>query len=81
MLKQFWQRWSTEYLQNLQTILKWQHRFNSLKIGALVLVKDERFPPSKWALGRIIDVHPGDDGLVRTRVKLPEQSLQNEFTI
>lgn len=65
MLEQFWKRWSTEYLQHLQTLSKWQHRFHSLKIGSLVLVKDERYPPSKWALGRVIDVHPGQDNLVR----------------
>lgn len=31
----------------------------------MVLVIDERYPPSKWPLGRIIDTHPGKDGLTR----------------
>lgn len=75
MLEQFWQRWSTEYLQYLQTISKWQHRFNSLKIGSLVLVKDERYPPSKWALGRVTDVNPGKDGLVRVATVRTQQSV------
>ncbi|EFN72087.1 hypothetical protein EAG_06152, partial [Camponotus floridanus] len=29
------------------------------------LVVDERYPPSKWPLGRIIQLHPGKDGQVR----------------
>lgn len=37
----------------------------SLQKDSLVLVVDERYPPSKWPLGRILDVHPGADGHVR----------------
>lgn len=59
MLEQFWKRWSSEYFQRLQTLSKWQQQKDSIKIGTLVLVKDERYPPSKWALGRIIEVHSG----------------------
>lgn len=33
--------------------------------GVLVLLKDDRFPPFQWAIGRIIDVHPGEDGIIR----------------
>ncbi|XP_076299886.1 uncharacterized protein LOC143218542 [Lasioglossum baleicum] len=65
MLERFWIRWSAEYLQHLQTISQWQRRSDAFKIGSLELVADERYPPSKWALGRIIDVHPGQDNLVR----------------
>lgn len=65
MTKSFWQRWSSEYLHQFQTASKWYRKRNSLQKGALVLIKDERFPPSKWPLARIIDIHPGTDGLVR----------------
>jgi len=37
----------------------------SLEKGTLVLVVDERYPPSKWSLGRIIQTHPGKDGHTR----------------
>ncbi|CAG7835706.1 unnamed protein product [Allacma fusca] len=33
--------------------------------GTLVLLKDERLPPTEGKLGRIVQVHPGPDGLVR----------------
>ncbi|XP_043498397.1 uncharacterized protein LOC122521619 [Polistes fuscatus] len=33
--------------------------------GSLVLITDERLPPSKWPLARVIKLHPGKDGLCR----------------
>lgn len=65
MLQSFWKRWTQEYLVTLQNRYKWSSPENSLKINDLVIVKNECLPPSKWLLGRIIDTHPGNDGLVR----------------
>jgi hypothetical protein len=30
-----------------------------------VLLKDENLQPTRWVLGRITTIHPGQDGLVR----------------
>lgn len=38
---------------------------DNLKIGDLVIVKDENISPSKWPLARISEVHPSIDGSVR----------------
>ncbi|XP_059056144.1 uncharacterized protein LOC131850012 [Achroia grisella] len=66
MVQHFWDRWTREYLSRLQQRPKWTKRHNNdIKIGDLVIVKDENLPPGKWSLARIIDVHPGDDGLIR----------------
>lgn len=65
-LKQhFWTRWSKEYLSQLQERHKWRTPQKDLQIGAMVLVKDEHLPPSKWQLGRIHELHPGQDNVVR----------------
>lgn len=61
----FWSRWSQEYICELQQRTKWQTRHPNLKLGQMVLIKDERCPPLKWPLGRITSVHPGPDGAVR----------------
>uniref|UniRef100_A0A182WI52 CCHC-type domain-containing protein n=1 Tax=Anopheles minimus TaxID=112268 RepID=A0A182WI52_9DIPT len=37
----------------------------NIEIGQLVLVKDESTGPLHWPLGRIIKLHPGNDGLTR----------------
>ena len=65
MAELFWQRWSKEYMQRLIGMSKWYHRSRNLAVGDVVLITDERYPPSKWPLARVSDVHPGADGLVR----------------
>ncbi|XP_030767150.1 uncharacterized protein LOC115890927 [Sitophilus oryzae] len=69
----FWQRWSREYLSTLQTRSKWKtSQQNNLNIGRLVILKEESSPPLQWTRGRIVDIHPGSDGLVRVvSVKVP----------
>ncbi|XP_011870855.1 PREDICTED: uncharacterized protein LOC105563679 [Vollenhovia emeryi] len=59
MLQSFWSRWSTEYLQRLHAMYKWNRVVPSLDEGSLVLVIDERYPPSKWPLARVIKTHTG----------------------
>ncbi|XP_049878925.1 uncharacterized protein LOC126375884 [Pectinophora gossypiella] len=62
---QFWNRWSKEYIAELQHRVKWRSCKNELKLDSLVVVKDDQLPPLKWRLGRIVAVHPGPDGIVR----------------
>lgn len=61
----FWHRWQKEYLTTLQTRPKWKKSQENIKIGDMVLIKDERQPPTKWAMGRILNCHPGPDGRIR----------------
>lgn len=65
MVQQFWKRWSTEYLSTLQHRPKWMTKEQNLKIGDLVLIKEDNYPPLKWSMGRIIETHPGKDDIVR----------------
>ncbi|XP_011861147.1 PREDICTED: uncharacterized protein LOC105558193 [Vollenhovia emeryi] len=65
MLESFWKRWSQECLQRYLAVYKWNRANPSIQEGSLVLVVDERYPPSKWPLGRIVKTHPGKDGLTR----------------
>lgn len=65
MQQQFWRRWSTEYLHQLQTKSKWLHPKENISVGDLVLVKEDNLPPGKWAMARVLDLHPGNDGYVR----------------
>lgn len=38
---------------------------NIIPIGAMVLLKDDLAPSLKWSLGRVVEVKPGKDGIVR----------------
>ncbi|XP_043276020.1 uncharacterized protein [Venturia canescens] len=65
MLEQIWKAWTKDYLHTLQQRSKWRTSAHSLKLGALVLLKNESLPPTRWEFARVIDTHPGPDGLVR----------------
>ena len=66
----FWLRWAREYLPNLLERKKWNTLRRSLEVAYLVLLADKSFPRGKWPLGRVVEVMPSRDGLVRTvRVK------------
>lgn len=63
--KQFWKRWSSEYLQQLQSRSKWRTPSKNLLVDDVVLIKEENLPPGRWALARVHELHPGNDGCVR----------------
>lgn len=72
-LQTFWQHWQAEYLARLQQRPKWLKPQPQPEIGNLVLIKDERLPPSKWNMGRITATFPGKDNQTRV-VKLKTQN-------
>jgi hypothetical protein len=66
MRQHFWRRWSQDYLHTLQQRTKWRSTPNDgPTVGALVIVKEDNTPPLHWPLGRITELHPGQDGKCR----------------
>lgn len=61
----FWKRWSSEYLNQLQNRPKWKSARKSLNIGDLVVIKEDNLPPLKWLMGRVCELHPGKDQQIR----------------
>ena len=67
----FWTRFIKEYLPTLQERKKWNKITRNFVINDIALVKNENIPRSFWPLARIIDVHVGNDGIVRScKIKL-----------
>lgn len=60
-----WKRWRAEYLTQMSVRSKWQSSKPNIKKDDIVLIHEANLPAAKWALGRIIDLHPGKDGFVR----------------
>ena len=58
LAQEFWRRWSSEYIQNLQVRSKWQHESDHFKVDNIVLVCDENAPRGSWPLGRVTEVIP-----------------------
>lgn len=66
MQQQFWNLWYQDYLTLLQPRIKWQRITQPpIQPGALVLLRELQTPPLVWRMGRIIDLHPDPDGIVR----------------
>ena len=61
----FWRRWSAEYLSTLQQRFKWTQKREDLRIGDLVLVREDNQPQMKWKMGRVVQLFPGADSKVR----------------
>ncbi|KAG5860800.1 Protein of unknown function DUF5641, partial [Gonioctena quinquepunctata] len=62
----FWNRRSQEYLSHIQQRSKWRENYlDTLKIGSMVILIDDCAPPQHWRLGRIKELHPGSDGVIR----------------
>ena len=63
---EFWRRWVSEYIGNIQHRQRWLHPERNFKIGDIVLVADEQSPRNCWPLARVTEVFSGDDGHVRS---------------
>ncbi|XP_034942904.1 uncharacterized protein [Chelonus insularis] len=65
MTQSFWEKWSKEYLQRFSATYKWKQATPTIQEGSPIIITDERYPPAKWALGRVLKLHHGSDGVAR----------------
>lgn len=74
-IEHFKKRWRAEYLSKLQYRNKWMRQCDNVRVGDMVLVKEDGAPPSKWLLGRIMETFPDEEGLVRSVKVKTETSM------
>lgn len=65
MRQNFWNRWSKEYISELQKRTKWQNHQDTIIPNTLVLIKEDNLSPLKWRLGRVLETFAGKDGISR----------------
>lgn len=65
MVQTFWKSWHKGYLTTLQSRPKWKDECSNVKVGDLVLLREDNAPPLTWPMARITKVFPGTDNLVR----------------
>ncbi|XP_068914594.1 uncharacterized protein [Tenebrio molitor] len=71
MRQHFWHRWQREYLvQNINRSKQLRGSGSrpstpALEVGSMVILVEDNTPPLQWKLGRIVELHPGSDGVVR----------------
>ncbi|XP_074645839.1 uncharacterized protein LOC141902097 [Tubulanus polymorphus] len=64
--KLFWNPCYKEYVAGLNIKRKWFEEQGNAKVGGVVLITDDSKKKMEWPMGRIVEVHPGRDGLVRS---------------
>ncbi|XP_058840542.1 uncharacterized protein LOC131696026 [Topomyia yanbarensis] len=65
MFQQPWKRRNLEYISTLQGRTKWYNPPIHITKDQLAVIKDENSTPMSWPTGRIVELHPGDDGTSR----------------
>lgn len=61
----FWYRWKSEYLVTLNQQAKRNPDAKRIQVGRIVILKNDLLPPMQWPLARVLEVHPGSDGVTR----------------
>ncbi|XP_065363858.1 uncharacterized protein LOC135957111 [Calliphora vicina] len=61
----FWKRWIVEYLPTLTRRSKWCEHTKPVAPGDLVLICDPAVSRRDWKRGRVVNVFPGSDGVIR----------------
>ena len=66
-LAMFWKVWKENYITNLPPMVKSHKKGATVVVGDIVLIRDEPLVPRlQWPLARVVKVHPGSDGNVRS---------------
>lgn len=73
--RDFWHRWHHDYLNTLMQKSKWTRNEGTISINDIVLIKEDNVKPLHWRFGRIINVHPGSDGVVRVATVRTESGV------
>ncbi|XP_058840761.1 uncharacterized protein LOC131696228 [Topomyia yanbarensis] len=65
-VQDLWKRWSRDYIGLLHNRpSRWRSTPDKIETGTMVLLKRDNVPPLLWPLGRVDEVFPGKDGIVR----------------
>ena len=82
LVNNFWKRFITEYIPKLIATgrSKWQKKESQIKKDDIVLIVENNVPRGKWNLGRVLEVFPGKDGIVRNvRLKTENGELKRSI--
>ncbi len=78
LAQEWWVKWRDQYLPMLYKQSKWHKESSNLKVGEMVLLLGEPGTHRhNYPIGRVIEVYPGEDGVVRNvKIKCRERVLK-----
>ena len=68
LLKQFWKRWTVDYLSQLNISHKWNGEIQPVLVGEVVLISEDNKPRLFWPMGVVTETFSGTDGLIRSAI-------------
>jgi len=66
MADTFWRRWVSEYVPILLRRTKWFGANKSIQLDDIVIEVNERLERCSWPMGKVVQLYPGPDQLIRT---------------
>ena len=82
ILEEFWQKWSTSYLQTLHQYQKWKHGDRNARENDVVLILDKEIRKGEFIPAIVHRVIEKDDNVVRRvelRYKVPQRDMSGEY--
>ena len=65
-LNDFWKVWSNEYIRNLPPAFQKFRKQGNLKVGSVVLIREDGQRRMEWAMGVVEKLHKSQDGVSRS---------------
>ena len=88
IVEEFWERWSTEYLNQLQASQKWNKTPQlNRQVDDIVLMNDSSKFKMNWGIAQVKKVYPGKDGKVRAvdvlakKVAVPDPAVKRPLSV
>lgn len=76
VVQQHWKRWRQEYISQLHNQNQRFPQATLLKVGQMVVLKEDGDATIQWPLARITEVFPGLDGVIRVvKVRTPNGAV------
>ncbi len=76
----FAEKWKHEYLSSITSRQKWTEETPNIKLGDIVLLKEDNERRREWPLGRVIGAPQSDDGKVRKiKIKVVRGNDSREY--
>ncbi|GFW73543.1 DUF5641 domain-containing protein [Trichonephila clavipes] len=75
----FWRRWQIDYLNSMQGKTRWKRGTSNIKLGDVVIIKEDNLPPYVWPLGKVVFTYPAFRIIERCR--RPNKKFNSEEVI
>jgi hypothetical protein len=66
ILNKFWQIWQRDYLRNLPVTVDKFYNRGALKVGDIVLIREDNIPRLTWPMGKVIKLYKSQDNVPRS---------------